>query len=457
MSAKVKILIVEDQFIEANNIRLILRDAGYSVLPMASSVTQALTILQHESANLILLDISLEGQQSGIELARILKGRGLPFVYLSANSDKSTLDMAKETEPYGFLVKPLRKKDVLIMVEVALYLHQQRELIPEFPIDNVPPPDSVIFPIVGESKGIKEVLSNVRIVAPSELSVLILGENGTGKELVAEAIHRLSGRRDKPLVTVNCAVLPAELIESELFGHEKGAFTGAHEKRIGKFEQAEGGSMFLDEIGELPPNLQAKFLRVLQSGEIEPVGGKGRKVNVRIIAATNRVLEDEVAAGRFRIDLYYRLNVFCVKIPALRHRRDDIPLLAAHFLAMHCGQQQKQIKGFTDSVLQSMMSHPWPGNIRELENFIARSVLISTGPLIDASDLPVMSAIDLSHYGQPQVKSMAQQERDHIIAVLTQTNWKLNGKGGAAELLMMNASTLRSRMKKLGINKKHEG
>jgi two-component system, NtrC family, response regulator HydG len=454
MSAKVKILIVEDQFIEANNIRLILRDSGYVVLPMASSVAQALSILQHETADLVLLDISLEGQQSGIDLAKILKGRGLPFVYLSANTDKSTLDQAKETEPYGFLAKPLRKKDVLIMVEVALYLHRQRGLIAESPVGNVPVPDGVLFSIIGESPGIKAVLNNVRVVAPSELSVLILGENGTGKELVAEAIHRMSGRRDKPLVTVNCAVLPAELIESELFGHEKGAFTGAHEKRIGKFEQAEGGSMFLDEIGELPPNLQAKFLRVLQSGEIEPVGGKGRKVNVRIIAATNRVLEDEVAAGRFRIDLYYRLNVFCVKIPALRDRRDDIPLLAAHFLAMHCGQQQKKIKGFTDSVMESMINHPWPGNIRELENFVARSVLISPGPLIDTSDLPVMSVIDLSQYGQPLVKSMAQQERDHIIAVLTHTNWRLNGKGGAAELLIMNASTLRSRMKKLGISKK---
>ena len=457
MSTKVKILIVEDEFIEANNMRLILRDAGYTVLPMASSVLQALGILEHESADLILLDISLEGQQTGIDLAKILRTRGLPFVYLSANSDKSTLDKAKETAPYGFLVKPLRKKDVLIMVEVALYLHQQKALIPGVPVDDVPAPDSVLFSIVGESQGIKAVLENVRIVAPSELSVLILGENGTGKELVAEAIHRMSARRDKPLVTVNCAVLPAELIESELFGHEKGAFTGAYEKRIGKFEQAEGGSLFLDEIGELPPNMQAKFLRVLQSGDIEPVGGKGRKVNVRIIAATNRNLEDEVAAGRFRIDLYYRLNVFCVKVPALRDRRDDIPLLAAHFLAMHCGQQQKQIKGFTDSVLQSMINHHWPGNIRELENFIARSVLISPGPLIETSDLPVMAATGYSQDGQPLVKSMAQQERDHIIAVLTQTNWKLNGKGGAAELLMMNASTLRSRMKKLGISKKDEG
>jgi two-component system response regulator HydG len=454
MSAKVKILIVEDQFIEANNIRLILRDAGYTVLPMASSVAQALSILQHESADLVLLDISLEGQQSGIDLAKILKGRGLAFVYLSANSDKSTLDKAKETEPYGFLVKPLRKKDVLIMVEVALYLHQQRTLIPGSPIENVPAPDSVVFSIIGESQGIKEVLNNVRMVAPSDLSVLILGENGTGKELVAEAIHRLSGRRDKPLVTVNCAVLPSDLIESELFGHEKGAFTGAHEKRIGKFEQAEGGSLFLDEIGELPPNLQAKFLRVLQAREIEPIGGRNRKVNVRIIAATNRNLEDEVAAGRFRIDLFYRLNVFCVKIPALRHRKEDIPLLAAHFLTQHCRQQRKQISGFADPVLRSMLNHLWPGNIRELENFVARSVLIATGPIITTSDLPSPSVNSQSLPAQSQVKSMAQQEKEHIISVLTRSNWKLHGRGGAAELLKINASTLRSRMKKLGIDKK---
>jgi len=454
MSVKPKILIVEDQFIEANNIRLILKEAGYTVLPLASSFSQALNILRQESADLILLDILLEGEKSGIDLAKILKDRGLPFVYLSANSDKSTLENAKATEPYGFLVKPLRKKDVLIMLEVALYLHQQKTVIRGSQTDHTPPPDNEILSIVGESQGIKEVLSNVRVVAPSELSVLILGENGTGKELVAEAIHRMSGRKDKPLVTVNCAVLPADLIESELFGHEKGAFTGAHEKRIGKFEQAEGGSLFLDEIGELPPNLQAKFLRVLQSREIEPIGGRNRKVNVRIIAATNRNLEDEVASGRFRIDLYYRLNVFCVKIPALRQRREDIPLLAAHFLAQHCRQQRKQINGFADPVLHSMMSHHWPGNIRELENFVARSVLISSGPLITTSDLPVTTINMLPQGGQSQVKSMAQQEKDHIISALTRSNWKLHGKGGAAELLKINASTLRSRMKKLGIDKK---
>ena len=378
----------------------------------------------------------------------------LPFVYLSANSDKSTLDNAKETEPYGFLVKPLRKKDVLIMLDVALYLHKQKIGIGESLTAPSLPPGNDMPPIIGESQGIKEVLNNVRIVAPSELSVLVLGENGTGKELVAEAIHRMSGRKDKPLVTVNCAVLPADLIESELFGHEKGAFTGAHEKRVGKFEQAEGGTLFLDEIGELSPNLQAKFLRVLQSREIEPIGGRNKKVNVRIIAATNRNLEEEVAAGRFRMDLYYRLNVFCVKIPPLRERKEDIPLLANHFLAQYCRQERKQINGFADSVLLSMISHCWPGNIRELENFVARSVLITTGPVIMTSDLPVNSGNSLPQRGQSQVKSMAQQEKEHIIAVLTSCNWKLHGKGGAAELLEMNASTLRSRMKKLGINKK---
>jgi two-component system response regulator HydG len=456
MSVKIKILIVEDQFIEANNVRLILKEAGYTVLPLAASVSQALEILRQESADLVLLDIVLEGEQSGIDLANILKGRGLPFVYLSANSDKCTLDKAKATEPYGFLVKPLRKKDVLIMLEVAIYLHKQKTDIKRPLTDSVPSPDNEILPIVGESQGIKEVLNNIRIVAPSELSVLVLGENGTGKELVAEGIHRLSCRKDKQLVTVNCAVLPADLIESELFGHEKGAFTGAHERRVGKFEQAEGGTIFLDEIGELPPNLQAKFLRVLQSREIEPIGGRNKKVNVRIIAATNRNLEDEVAAGRFRMDLYYRLNVFCVKIPPLRERKEDIPLLAAHFLAQHCQQQRKQINGFAQSVLHLMSSHQWPGNIRELENFVARSVLITTGPLIIACDLPVMTGNHLSQGTQgtqSQVKSMAQQEKEYIISVLTRSNWKLHGKGGAAELLEMNTSTLRSRMKKLGIDK----
>jgi two-component system response regulator HydG len=314
------------------------------------------------------------------------------------------------------------------------------------------------------------------IVGPSDISALILGENGTGKELVAEGIHRLSTRKDKPLVTVNCAVLPSELIESELFGHEKGAFTGAQDRRIGKFEQADGGTIFLDEIGELPPNLQAKFLRVLQSKEIEPLGGRSKKVNVRVIAATNRNLEDEIAAGRFRMDLYYRLNIFSLKIPPLRQRKEDIPLLARHFLEKYCRQEGRTISGFSEPVMRAMMNHSWPGNIRELENFVARSVLIAEGALIEKSDLPVTvspgtpfpvsslpgnglsgNALSGNAAGVDSpatakgVKSIAEQERDHIVYVLNSCNWKLHGRGGAAELLQINASTLRSRMKKLGI------
>ncbi|HXB08582.1 MAG TPA: sigma-54 dependent transcriptional regulator [Puia sp.] len=451
---RTKILIVEDQFIEANNLRLMLREAGYTVLSLAASVSQALDILTHETPNLVLLDIFLEGEKSGIDLAGILKSRGLPFVYLSANSDKPTLEKAKATEPYGFLAKPVRKKDVLIMMEIALYLHKQRAAMEEPPARPAPVLEYYPNGIIGESPGIKDVLKNIRIVAPSEISALILGENGTGKELAAEAIHRMSARKDMPFVTVNCAVLPADLIESELFGHEKGAFTGAHEKRIGKFEQAEGGTIFLDEIGELPPNLQAKFLRVLQSKEIEPLGGRSKKVDVRVIAATNRNLEEEIAAGRFRMDLYYRLSVFSVKIPPLRQRTEDIPLLAQYFLDKYCRQEGRTIGGFAGPVLAAMMSYSWPGNIREVENFVARSVLMAEGALIEKIDLPVNAVAPLFRASQNSVKSIAEQERDHIVSVLNSCNWKLNGRGGAAELLKINSSTLRSRMKKLGIDRR---
>ena len=450
-----KILIVEDQFIEANNLRLMLREAGYTVLSLAGSVSQAMDILQQETPDLVVVDIILDGAQSGIDLAGTLKSRGLPFVYLSANSDKATLERAKATEPYGFLVKPVRRKDVLIMLEIALYLHKQRAAMGEQPARPVPGPENYPSAMIGESPGIADVLKNIRIVAPSEISVLILGENGTGKELVAEAIHRMSTRRDKPFVTVNCAVLPADLIESELFGHEKGAFTGAHEKRIGKFEQAEGGIIFLDEMGELPPNLQAKFLRVLQSKEIEPLGGRGRKIDVRVIAATNRNLEEEIAAGRFRMDLYYRLSVFSLKIPPLRQRKGDIPLLARYFLDKYSRQEGRAIGGFAGPVLEAMTSYSWPGNIRELENFVARSVLMAEGRIIEKSDLPVNAGTPLVRASQNFVKSIAEQERDHIVSALNSCNWKLHGRGGAAEVLQINPSTLRSRMKKLGIDRRH--
>lgn len=456
---KSKILIVEDQFIEANNLQQILEKAGYSVFPIAHSVDDALQIMARRQPDIVLLDIRLQGELTGIDLALLLKEKDIAFVYLSANSDRQILDAAIATKPYGFLVKPFREKDVLIMLDVAWYLHQHhRESVgrADVPMKDMPGPLTITkFPgIIGESPNFLKVLENVKLVGPSETSVLILGESGTGKELVAQAIHRISPRREKPLIVVNCAALPAHLIEAELFGHEKGAFTGALEKRIGKFEQADGGTVFLDEIGELPPDLQMKFLRVLQEKEIESVGGRKRKINIRVIAATNRKLEKEMAAGRFRMDLYYRLNVFPITLPPLRQRKEDILLLADYFLQVYAKKQNKMITGLTDKVIKDMLDYSWPGNVRELENFMERCALLATGRFVTELPLPVSpkkgNTLDIEY----RLKTMTENERDHILAALEQCGWKIYGKGGAAELLDMNTSTLQSRMKKLGIEKK---
>lgn len=293
------------------------------------------------------------------------------------------------------------------------------------------------------------------IVAPLETSVLILGESGTGKERIADCIHHFSPRKGKPLIKVNCAALPASLIESELFGHERGAFTGATEKRQGKFEQADGGTLFLDEIGELPFDLQVKLLRVLQEREIERIGGSATfKINVRIIAATNRNLEKEVAEGRFRIDLYYRLNVFPLLLPPLRERKDDIPVLARHFADTYSRKSGKVITGFSDKAIEDMTAYSWPGNIRELEHLIERSVLLCKGSVITELPLPKSNRVaDVPISDKERVKSIDEIERDHILAVLKKCNGKISGAGGAAELLNLNVSTLNSKIKKLGIEK----
>jgi two-component system, NtrC family, response regulator HydG len=455
MLMKGKILVVEDQFIEANNLKSILQNAGYSVLPVARSVADAMQILEKKTPDLALIDIMLRGDQTGIDLARSLQEKNIAFVYLSANSDKPILDKALATKPYGFLVKPFRKKDVLVMLDVAWYLHNHNRTsgLAQAKAPDISLPKYEATGIVGSSPGLKEVLKNLMVVAPSDTSVLILGESGTGKELVAETIHRLSPRHEKPLVTVNCAALPSNLIEAELFGHEKGSFTGAGEKRIGKFELAEGGTVFLDEIGELPTDLQVKFLRFLQEREIEPVGGRKKKIDVRLIAATNRILEEEVAAGRFRLDLYYRLNVFPISIPPLRERKEDILPLAQHFLSFYAKKERKSITGIADQVVKKMLEYSWPGNIRELENLIARSVLLADTSIINTVQLPGNPLIANTRSATDKPKTMTENERDHILDILQKCKWKIFGKGGAAEVLKMNASTLYSRMKKLHIEK----
>jgi two-component system, NtrC family, response regulator HydG len=452
-----RVLIVEDQFIEADNLRSILRKAGYLVCKIARSVDEGLQIVESEKPDIVLLDIHLKGALTGIDLAKILREKNIAFVYLSANSNKQILDAAKATRPYGFLVKPFREKDVLVMLDVAWYSHRQNQGLIGNTKSAVGSPQANEFKeIVGASECMRDVLDNVNIVGTSDITVLILGESGTGKELIAQSIHRISSRKQKPFVAVNCAALPANLIESELFGHEKGSFTGATDKRIGKFEQGNEGSVFLDEIGELPLELQVKLLRVLQEKEIEPIGGKVRKVDVRIIAATNRNLEEEIAARKFRLDLYYRINIFPINLPPLRERKEDIVSLANHFVKIYARKENKVITGIADHVIQTMLNYDWPGNIRELENLMARSVLLTTGPIINSLKLPGQLKATASA-PQGRVKTMIESERDHILSALERCSWKIYGQGGAAEMLELNPSTLNSRMKKLGIEKKYSG
>ncbi|AOY56950.1 transcriptional regulator, sigma54-dependent [Desulfococcus multivorans] len=305
--------------------------------------------------------------------------------------------------------------------------------------------------IIGQSDGIKFVISQVEQIAGRETTVLVLGETGTGKELVVRAIHGLSLRKNRVLAKVNCAALHANLIESELFGHEKGAFTGSHTRRLGRFEVARGATLFLDEIGELPMNLQAKLLRVLQDGEFERLGGSSTiKVDVRIIAATNRDLEEEVRKGRFREDLWYRLNVFPITIPPLRDRMEDIPLLVDFYVQKISKRMGKTIEMIPASAMRALQHYHWPGNIRELENVLERAVINSSGTKLRLADElknpPTGPGI--------RQKTLEAVERDHIVQTLERTRWKLAGKNSAAEILGIDPGALRARMRELDIRKK---
>jgi formate hydrogenlyase transcriptional activator len=306
--------------------------------------------------------------------------------------------------------------------------------------------------LIGSSTSLKKVLKNVERVAPTDSTVLITGETGTGKELIARAIHNLSPRKGRPLVKVNCAAIPGGLIESELFGHEKGAFTGALMKKIGRFEVADKGTIFLDEIGELPLDLQSKLLRVLQEGEFERVGGTQTfKVNVRVIAATNRNLDQLSKSGQYRPDLYYRLNVFPVHLPPLREREGDIPLLAQYFVQKCSANLGKKITRIPERMLGALQRYQWPGNIRELEHVIERAVILSEGPQLEPIEWLTPASGKAS--GSEQVLTLEEMERQHIVDVLEQTNWRVSGEKGAAKILGLNATTLEARMKKLGIER----
>src|SRR6266567_7200567 len=308
--------------------------------------------------------------------------------------------------------------------------------------------------IIGGSQSLREVFGKLKIVAPTDSTVLLLGETGTGKELIARALHNRSSRRDRPFVRVNCAAIPSGLLESELFGHERGAFTGAIARKIGRFELANGGTLFLDEIGDIPPELQPKLLRVLQEQEFERLGStQTTHVDVRIVAATSRALPQMVANREFRSDLYYRLNVFPVRLPALRERPEDIPLLVRHFVDVCAGRMNKQVERVSKEAMAVLLAHPWAGNVRELQNFIERAVILSPGKVLRPPLAELQQSLDgLDAPGQwaaPRALTLKDAERDHIFQALAETNWVVGGPKGAAARLGLKRTTLLSKMERL--------
>ena len=305
--------------------------------------------------------------------------------------------------------------------------------------------------LIGNSPALEAVLEQVERVAPTDSTILLQGETGTGKELIARAIHNISSRCGRPYIKMNCAAIPFDLLESELFGHEKGAFTGAIAQKIGRFEMADTGSLFLDEVGDIPLALQSKLLRVLQEQEFERLGGtRTHQVNVRLVAATNRNLVDMVKRNEFRSDLFYRLNVFPIQLPPLRERRGDIPALVEHFVELYSRRMDKQIEQVGAETMSALSSYDWPGNIRELQNFIERSVILSDGPVLrpPLAELKSSAAIEPS-----EATTLEQAERDHIRKTLEQTRWVVAGPNGAAARLGIPRSTLYFRMQKLGISR----
>lgn len=473
-----KILIVEDEFIVANDLKMMLVKSGYEVCGIAASVEEARILIDSKKPDWVLLDIILKGNLTGIDLAWELEKKNIPFLFISANTNHSILNAVKETKPYGFLVKPFRERDLFVMLDIARYKYNFESGSNEN--GNINDNDKINgsdnnngnannnangninrkgakasasqnLEIIGRNKKLLDLLQKIEIVAPTETSVMILGESGTGKEKIAALIHSLSHNSEKPLVVVNCAALPESLIESELFGHEKGAFTGADNLRVGKFEQANGGTIFLDEIGELPLDSQVKLLRVLQEKEIERLGGETTiKLNVRVIAATNRCLPFEVAEGRFRLDLYYRLNVFPLELPPLRERAEDIEDLAYYFLQKYALKARRDISKISEKALQQLKEYNWPGNIRELEHLIERSVLLTSKNEI--AEFEILKDFPLAKKeADTTILSMEEMEREHIMNALKMCNGKVYGAGGAAELLKISPSTLFSKIKKLQI------
>lgn len=449
------ILVVDDDDAHRSMLKTMLRSWGFAVEEAADG-DEAVALVREKAFDAVLTDVRMARMDGIHALKAMLEyNPALPVVLMTAFSSVETAVDALRLGAYDYLVKPLDfdllRETLEQCIERSRHSVENRELRRQLT------EAAAGEEIIGRSDALKRMLGFIETVAPTEATVLVTGESGTGKELVARALHAASARADKPLVTVNCAALAETLLESELFGHEKGAFTGADRRREGRFVQANGGTLFLDEIGEMPLQLQAKLLRALQQGEIQRVGSDTPiTVDVRVIAATNRDLRQEVQEKRFREDLYFRLNVISIEVPPLRRRGEDIPLLAAYFLQRFAERNRKNIKGFSPQAMDSLLRYPWPGNVRELENAVERAVILCNGDLVTGAELP-----DNIAHASPREEGPAQQEslslagmalelveRRAIEDTMRQTG---DNKSEAARRLGITRATLHNKLRKYGL------
>ncbi|SEA57661.1 two component, sigma54 specific, transcriptional regulator, Fis family [Desulfuromusa kysingii] len=448
------ILIVDDE----DNIRLslegILEDEGFRT-SFAATGEACLKIIQSEDPDLVLLDIWMPGIDGMETLKRIKQMRPQQLVIMmSGHGSIETAVKATRLGAYDFIEKPLSLEKVLLSIQNAMKIGQ---LVAE----NKALKEKIAhdYQMIGNSAAIDQLKQQIKLAAPSSGWVLINGENGTGKELVARAIHQQSNRADKPFIEINCAAIPEELIESELFGHEKGAFTGATAARRGKFDQANGGTLFLDEIGDMSLKTQAKILRILQEHKFDRVGGNRTiEVDVRVIAATNKNLQEQIRTGEFREDLFFRLNVLPFQVPPLRNRRDDIPLLCQHFLHFFCGKESRERKIISPEALKALANYDWPGNVRELKNLIERLVIMTPGKTIDIADLPLginqnngqHKQHDLDTFDMPSSYREAKEvfEKQFLENKLNENSWNISK---TAEEIGLERSNLHRKIKQYQI------
>ena len=455
---KSRILVIDDEAEIRRSVRMILEYEGYEVIE-ASSGPEGLTLAEREAPDLVFLDIKMPGMDGLDALQRIKAANDtLPVVIISGHGTVSTAVEATKLGAFDFIEKPLASERVLVTIRNALDQTRLRD-------ENISLKRAVEIrhQMVGESPALRQVWDAIKRAAPTNATVLLLGESGSGKELVARSIHRNSLRSRDRFVQVNCAAIPEELIESELFGHEKGSFTGATEKQIGKFEQADRGTIFLDEVGDMSAKTQAKVLRVLQEGEVERLGSaKTIKVDVRVIAATNKDLEAEIEKGNFREDLYFRLSVIPIRVPPLRDRREDIPALVRHFADLFSRDNKRRPPRFTPAALDHLQRARWKGNVRELKNTVERLIIMTPGEAIDVDDLRDIVRLEAKATGGDNEKERPgtlrefkeSAERTFLVGKLRENNWNISK---TAEVIGTPRSNLYKKLEQYGISQEVDG